>query len=53
MTDEEMILFATSIAMQLACGLNEKELSDLIRVVNQISCSLSTLLGMKKPNKKC
>lgn len=48
MTDEEEILFATSIAMQLAWGLDREELCDLIRFVNQISCSLNSLVGKRK-----
>jgi len=42
--DEDMVLFATSIAMELAKGLNEHEIEDLRNLVNQISCSLSTLI---------
>ncbi len=43
-TDEEMILLATSIAMELARGLNVEELEDLRNFVNQISCSVSNLI---------
>ncbi len=43
-TDEEMILLATSIAMELARGLNIEELEDLRNFVNQISCSVSNLI---------
>ena len=43
-SDEEMVLLATSIAMELAKGLNEHEIEDLRNFVNQISCSLSSLL---------
>ena len=52
MTDEEEVLFATAIAMNLACGLDEEELCDLIRLVNQVSCSLSSLLTKKRTNHK-
>jgi len=48
MTDEEKVLFATAIAMQLECGMSETEICDLIRLVNQVSCSLSNLLTKKK-----
>ncbi len=42
--DEEMILLATSIAMELAKGLSVEELEDLRNFVNQISCSISNLI---------
>jgi len=42
--DEEMILLATSIAMELARGLDVEELEDLRNFVNQISCSISNLI---------
>ena len=42
--DEENVLLATAIAMELAKGLNEHEIEDLRNLVNQISCSLSSLL---------
>ncbi len=45
--DEELVLFATSIAMELARGLTIEELEDLRCLVNQVSCSLSTLIGNK------
>lgn len=50
-TDEELVLLATSIAMELAKGLSLEELEDLRCLINQISCSISTLIG-KKCNKK-
>ena len=43
-TDEEMIMLATSIAMELARGLDVEELEDLRNFVNQISCSVSNLI---------
>ena len=46
-TDEEMVLFATSIAMELAKGLDMKELEELRNLVNQISCSISTLINCR------
>ena len=46
--DEEMVLFATSIAMQLAKGLDEEEIEQLLCLLNQIICSLSTLVGKKR-----
>ena len=46
--DEEMVLFATSIAMQLAKGLDEEEIEQLRCLLNQIICSLSTLVGKKR-----
>lgn len=42
--DEEMIMLATAIAMELARGLNVEELEDLRNFVNQISCSVSNLI---------
>lgn len=42
--DEELILLATSIAMELARGLDLEELEDLRNFVNQISCSISNLI---------
>lgn len=42
--DEELVLLATSIAMELAKGKTEEEIEDLRNLVNQISCSLSSLL---------
>ena len=46
-TDEEMVLLATSIAMELAKGLDMKELEELRNLVNQISCSISTLINCR------
>ena len=48
MTDEEEVVFATTIAMSLACGLDEGQLCDLIRLINQVSCSLNNLLTKKR-----
>lgn len=45
--DEELVLFATTIAMELAKGLTLEELEDLRSLVNQVSCSLSTLITKK------
>ncbi|MBP3619252.1 MAG: hypothetical protein J6J24_01180 [Clostridia bacterium] len=53
--DEELVLLATTIAMQLAKGLTKEEIEQLRNLVNQISCSLSTLTncrGYKNRNKK-
>lgn len=52
MTDEEEVVFATTIAMSLACGLEERQLCDLIRFVNQVLCSLNNLLAKKRTNHK-
>lgn len=54
--DEELVLLATTIAMELAKGLSVEELEDLRNLVNQVSCSLTTLLNnkynfLKKKNK--
>lgn len=46
-TDEEMVLFATSIAMELARGLSTEEIENLRNLINQISLSLGTLLGCR------
>ena len=46
-SEEELILLATSIAMQLAEGLTLDELEDLRFLLNQISCSVSSLIGLK------
>ena len=45
--EEELILLATSIAMELARGLELGELEDLRNLVNQVSCSLTTLINSK------
>lgn len=43
-TDEELVLLATTIAMELAKGKSQEEIEDLRNLVNQISCSLTSLL---------
>lgn len=45
--EEELVLMATTIAMQLAKGLDVEELEDLRNLVNQVSCSLTTLINTK------
>ncbi len=45
--DESLVLFATSIAMELAKGLEVEEIEDLRCLINQISCSLTTLISQK------
>ncbi|MGN1201624.1 MAG: hypothetical protein ACI4R8_05180 [Candidatus Caccovivens sp.] len=45
--EEEMILFATSIAMELGKGLSLEELEDLKALINQIQCSLVNLIVSK------
>lgn len=45
--EESLVLFATSIAMELARGLTLDELEELRCLVNQVSCSLSTLISQK------
>lgn len=45
--EEELVLLATSIAMELARGLELEELEDLRNLVNQVSCSLTTLINSK------
>lgn len=45
--DEELVLFATAVAMKLAQGLDIEELNDLRNLINQISCSLTTLINHK------
>ena len=45
MTNEEKVLLATSIAVELAKGLSVEEIEDLRNLINQISCSLSTILN--------
>ena len=54
--EEERILFVTSIAMEMAKGLDIEELEDLRNLINQISCSLTNLIchkvqGTKKKQK--
>ena len=46
-TNEELVLFATSIAMELAKGLDMQQLEELRNLINQISCSLSTLINCR------
>jgi hypothetical protein len=43
-----MVLFATSVAMQLAKGLDEEEIEELRCLLNQIMCSLATLVGKRR-----
>lgn len=45
--DEDLVLLATTIAMELAKGLSIEELEDLRNLVNQVSCSLTTLINNK------
>ena len=45
--EEKMVLFATSIAMELAKDLDLDELEDLRALINQISCSLTTLINSR------
>ena len=45
-------MLATSIAMELARGRDEREIEELRNLVNQISCSLTTLIGCRCNNKK-
>lgn len=47
-TDEEKVMFATSVAMQLAKGLDEEEIEELRCLLNQIIYSLSTLVGKRR-----
>lgn len=52
--DEDRVLFATAIAMELARGKSMEEIDELRNLINQISCSLTTLLHQKpfhKPRK--
>ena len=48
---EGMILLATYLAMELACGRDDDEIRFLRDLINQISCSLSNLLNCR-PYKK-
>ncbi len=50
--EEKMVLFATSIAMELAKNLDLDELEDLRALINQISCSLTTLINARCNSKK-
>lgn len=47
-TDEQFVLFATSIAIQLADGLTTEEISELQYFISQISYSLNTLAACKR-----
>lgn len=49
--DEEMVLFATAIAMELARGKSIQEIGEIRNLVNQISCSLNTLIFNKNDKK--
>lgn len=51
MKDEEKVLLATSIAMELAKDLDETQICELISFVGQISCSLTSLIKTKKAKK--
>lgn len=51
-TDEEKVLLATAIAMELARGCNQEEIEELRNLVNQVSCSLSSLLQCRCCHKK-
>lgn len=46
-SDEEMVLFATSVAMKLAEGLDCQQIEELRNLINQISCSLTTLINCR------
>lgn len=45
--EEALVLFATSVAMQLSKGLSLEELEDLRCLINQVSCSISSLISQK------
>lgn len=45
--DEQLVLLATTIATQLTCGLSFDELEDLRCLVNQVGCSISTIISLK------
>lgn len=45
--DEELILLATSLAMELSKGLDIDQLEDLRNFVNQVGCSISNLITRK------
>lgn len=51
-SDEELVLLATSIAMELAKDMSEDEIVDLRNLINQISCSLTTLIGCRVGSKR-
>jgi len=50
--DEALVLFATVLAMELAKGLSDEEIEELRNLVNQVSCSLSTLINCHHFKKK-
>ena len=51
--DEQLVLFATSIAIQLAEGLSVCEIENLRNLINQISYTLGTIVGCKLNKEKC
>lgn len=51
-TEEEMLLFATAIAMELACGLSDEEIHELCTLINQILCSLGNLTNCRGHRRK-
>ncbi len=44
---ESMILLATYLAMEIACGKDDEEIRYIRDLINQISCSLSNLLNCR------
>lgn len=50
--DEELIVWATSLAMQLSKGLSVEELDTLRMFFNQMCCSISSLICEKNKRKK-
>jgi len=50
--DEELIVLATTLAMQLAKGLTGEELDSLRMFLNQMCCSISSLINEKHKRKK-
>lgn len=51
-TEEELVLLATAIAMELARGLDSDEINELCTLINQILCSLGNLTNCKNNRKK-
>lgn len=51
-TEEEMVLFATAVAMELARGRDDDEINELCNLINQILCSLGSLTNCRKNRKK-
>ncbi len=47
MEKEDLITFATFIAMELAKGRSVEEIRELRDLVNQVACSLNTLLSCR------